>query len=497
MTVFSGMAVRDPDSTIWRRPVLLLLAVAAALAVRLGMVLFSQWQTGMTLEYLGGAYMMAADYGYSRTEIHRWIQVKRDLASYSKALSEDGRQIDRDHRPKIESDALIPQQWRLPGYSAFLLAVYRVFGEPLEQWAGIVGAVIGAFTPLLVYAIAVGMFRRPGAAMGAAWIAAIYPPLAVTSAMLLPVGLWLMILLVALLCIVQGAKSEGGRAYLWFLLGGLAIGLSCYFRSNGFYLWIFFGAALLITMAGFLRPILSTCVLALGVFAALAPWAIRNYDASGVLLWGSTGTGSTIWKSIGEYKNPWNVKNLDTVATKLAKKNGFESDGTIEADQWFKDKVKVYVREDPMFFVKAAAKRLMWQIAPPFETGYVNPHRTKGMFSHFRNEEGLSPMQVLVRHPGYVVRAYWERILVMLVSALGTLSIFALYFLKPDNKDHLRQTIILSVIPVYFIIIHALIVNHPRYLTPIIPLQIIAFTMVSSFLWRRYAHRFRRRANTH
>ena len=74
--------------------------------------------------------------------------VKRDLSDYSKALSEKGRQIDRGNRPEIETEALIPQQWRLPGYSVFLLAVYRVFGEPLERWAGIVGAVIGAFTPL-------------------------------------------------------------------------------------------------------------------------------------------------------------------------------------------------------------------------------------------------------------------------------------------------------------------------------------------------------------
>ncbi|MCG8545850.1 MAG: hypothetical protein MJE12_16750 [Alphaproteobacteria bacterium] len=496
MTVSSGMAVRDPGSTAGRRPVLLLLAFAAALAARLGMVFFSPWQTGMSLEYLGGAYMMAADYGYSRTEISRWSEVKRDLSDYSKALSEKGRQIDRGNRPEIETEALIPQQWRLPGYSVFLLAVYRVFGEPLERWAGIVGAVIGAFTPLLIYALTVAMFRRPGAALGAAWIAALYPPLAITSAMLLPVGLWITILLVALLCVVQGAKSEGRTAYLWFLLGGLVIGLSCYFRSNGFYLWLFFGAALFMVMAGFVRPLVSTAVLALGVFAALAPWAIRNYDTSGVLLWGSTGTGSTIWKSIGEYQNPWGVKNFDPVATKLAKENGFESDGTIEADRWFKDKVKQYAREDPMFFVKAAAKRLVWQIAPPFETGYVNPHRTKGMFSHFRNEEGLSPVQVLIRHPGYVVRAYWERILVMIVSALGTLSILALYFVKSGNRDHIRQAIILSVIPVYFIAIHALIVNHPRYLTPIIPLQIIALTVFLSILWQRYSHRLFRRTDS-
>ena len=113
------------------------------------------------------------------------------------------------------------------------------------------------------------------------------------------------------------------------------------------------------------------------------------------------------------------------------------------------------------------------------------------MFSHFRNEEGLSPVQVLIRHPGYVVRAYWERILVMIVSALGTLSMLALYFVKSGNRDHLRQVIILSVIPIYFIAIHALIVNHPRYLTPIIPIQIIALTMAISLLWERWTQRAR------
>jgi hypothetical protein len=129
------------------------------------------------------------------------------------------------------------------------------------------------------------------------------------------------------------------------------------------------------------------------------------------------------------------------------------------------------MREDPSFFVKTTIKRLFWTAIPPYETWYLNPHRDKGLLSHYKNNENLTPWQVLVRHPGYVFAAYWERLLVMLGSLLLLLAIAWVAFRKECEIG--RRALLISV-PAYYMAIHAVTVFAPRYQIPMLPIQLIA-----------------------
>ena len=457
---------------------------AAALAVRLAGALYSPYHSGMTKDYTGPCYMLACGYGYNRPGIDRWHSLKEELAEHSMRLAAEGKQLSRADRPELKGEPLRPLLFRTPGYPAFLLAVYRLFGEPLLLHAGIVQAVLGALHPLLVYLLAMGLLRRRGIALGAAWATALYPPIAFAAVMRLPGGMAILLVLAAAVCVQHGAERK--RYWAWMAAAGLLISASCYFRTNGMLLWVFLAAALLWRQGPWRRPLISTAVLAAGIYLGMLPWAVRNHQRTGRWIWGSTGTGMTLWKSIGEYPNPWGIKVDDVLTTRRAKAEGFESDLTPEADQWFRRQVSRHVRERPGFFVAAALKRLPWMAAAPFDTGYVNPYRTKGMFSYYLNQEHLRPHQVLLRHPGYVLRAYWERLLVMACSAFGTLSLVALVVVRRRRPSEAALT---AALPAYYVLLHAATVFAPRYLTVIIPLQIIASAWLVTAAW----HRLRRR----
>lgn len=453
--------------------------VLMALALRLFMALYSPWYSGMSRGYLGACYMLGAGYGYNRPEIDQWHRFKREIAAYSVELSRDGEQIDPEHRPWTDVKQLRPLHFRMPGFPAFLLVVYRLFGEPLEIHAKVVQAFLTALCPVIVFYIVLKLFQRSGPAYGAAWLTALYPPMAHASITVLPSGLSMAVLLLAILCWVHATTKP---SYRWMTIAGLLIAASCYFRPNSMMLWGVMGLAMLIRQRGWLRPILSTVILAGAIYAGMLPWALRNYVVSGRLLWGSTGTGMTVWKGIGQYENPWGIRHHDPYSQRIAREQGFECDLTPDANTWFIQQVKRHVRERPGYFVKAAFKRLPWILAPPFGTGYVNPYRTKGMFSDFREEEGLSPRQVLTKYPGYVVRAFWERILTMLISGIGSLSMVLLVFLKWPQR---RDVVMLLAVPVCLMVVYACTIFVARYLTPIIPFQMAALAMVVNEIIRR------------
>ena len=140
---------------------------------------------------------------------------------------------------------------------------------------------------------------------------------------------------------------------------------------------------------------------------------------------------------------------------------GFESDMSYEADVWFRDRVKQMTREDPGFFVASTLKRLPWVMMPSYATGIANPARDpeRGLFSHYMNNEGLRPTEVLTRHPGYVLSAYWDRMLVMVVGFAGAIAMVWLFFWLA--RRDLGKATLFAAVPLYYVGIHAPTINQP------------------------------------
>ena len=337
-----------------------------------------------------------------------------------------------------------------------------------------------AVYPLLVWILVRLLFERSGPALLAAWLTALHPALAFLDGTLLADGFAGLFLLSAMVALAAGVRS---RKLRWFLLAGLLLGTSAHMRSTMMYSWILLGAALFVALPRWSLPVKATVLVVLGLHLALFPWALRNHRLTGTWMWGTTRGGATLWESAGQFPNPWGMKLLDSAAREHAQAAGFESEMTPEADAWFVEEVLRAVREDPMFFVVAAFKRLPWILAPPYQVGYRNPNRTMGMNSYFVNEKGMSPWQVLLQHPDYVFAAFWDRMLVMLIGAAGMLGL--LWMAISRWRSHPAAVALLLAVPIFMVGFHAVTHVTPRYVASLIPYQMIGIGFAVSDLRSR------------
>lgn len=446
-----------------------ILLILVAFTLRISIVQTLKIWTGMTWDYQAAALMLSADYGYRRTAGHYWTM---EIGGYSQQLAKQGKIITPQDRPDLDITTLRPIQHRLPGYPAFLYGIYQLFGEPFTTWAGMAQALLTAFYPLLIYALAMRLFNHKTYAWIAAWLSALYLPFAFLSVVGLPIAFVSGFVLIALYCCARGLQE---RCYRDMFLTGLAIGAGCYFKSHIIYLWIFLGLYLLLVQKGWKRPILSISLMALGTYMLLLPWAYSNYAHSGKWLWGSTMTWVSIWKGVGENPNPWGVIMLDSYGTDIAKQNGFEDDVSPQAGEWFKTRFLSYLKEDPLFFINATIKRLPFTIAAPFSMGFANPNRTNGLHTDLLNKDGRTYLDVLFTNSMYIFKAYWERLIVMCISFAGSIALVTLACLSRERR---REALLLLVVPAYLITLHSAFLTGPRYLMPMIPCQLIAMVFV-------------------
>ncbi|MDM9631140.1 ArnT family glycosyltransferase [Robiginitalea aurantiaca] len=419
----------------------------------------------MTKSYISPVYMMSSGYGYSRPVGEYSADT---LNSFSVSLLDFGKTLNENNRPDLSGLDLQAMDFRLPGYPMLIFAVYKLTGEPIVRNMSIFQALISSFFPLLFYLIAILLTgQNVSLSLIATWIYALYPPLIYPSTNVLPGCIATGFLLLAIYFLLRAIKN--GSIYS-ILLCGIFIGVSTYFRSTALHIWVFIGFGLFWMTKRFLSSLKFAFIIGISSYLLLTPWAKFNYDNWGRWTYGSSASWCTIWECIGEFDNPWGVIRDDNYANKVAMANGFKDRATFKANDWFKNQVKSYVKENPIFFIKATMKRLPLVIAAPYETGYKNPYREKGIYSYFGNKEKLTPFQILLKHPDYVIKAYWERLLVMLISFFGFIStlIITIRFRKKYPLFLLVSSIML-----YYVLLHTLTNPNPRYFTILIPFQIL------------------------
>ena len=165
---------------------------------------------------------------------------------------------------------------RMPGYPVFLAAVRGVWGESLLA-ARLAQVVVGVAGVWLVWLLARAVYGEREAVAAAA-IAAVYPLLVLHTPLLLAETVFITLLLWGLLSLRAAAAEQrlGSAA-----LAGLALGLATLVRAS---LLPFVPLAAVVWVARWRlrrRAVQGAAVL-VGVFAAaIAPWVVRNYHASG------------------------------------------------------------------------------------------------------------------------------------------------------------------------------------------------------------------------
>jgi 4-amino-4-deoxy-L-arabinose transferase-like glycosyltransferase len=194
---------------------------------------------------------------------------------------------------------LIPSDMRMPGYPAFLAAIYAVFGRT-GMAVMVVQAVVDLATCVLVALMAARLApasKRAAAATAGLWIAALCPFTANYTAALLTEVLATFLTTLALVIFVfvlgdasmeRPLQSLERRELLkwagWFLLGGLVVGVGTLVRPETPLVLAAFALILSVRWrrrADWPKLALAGLWMAVGLLAALTPWAVRNARTMG------------------------------------------------------------------------------------------------------------------------------------------------------------------------------------------------------------------------
>ncbi|MEY2432912.1 MAG: hypothetical protein QOC92_2637 [Acidimicrobiaceae bacterium] len=169
-----------------------------------------------------------------------------------------------------------PTAFRPPLYPLFLGAIYKVTGDSIVA-ARLVQAGLGAATVVLLWLIAVRLFDRRTAHVVAA-LAAVYPPLVLTTTALMSESILIPIMLMGLLAALI-AREQGPSANWWIVLTGACAGLGILARPSSVTI---LPALVLLVLA---RPrtnwrasaAMKRAGLVVGAVAVvLLPWQLRN-----------------------------------------------------------------------------------------------------------------------------------------------------------------------------------------------------------------------------
>ena len=194
------------------------------------------------------------------------------------------------------SGQVVPTLSRLPGYPAFLAAVFAVFGWSNFRAVLLVQIVFDLGTCLLVADLARRMLSDQ-AAKAACMLTALCPFLANYSAAVLTETLEIFCTALALDCAIWGLAgwrrddaSPTWSKWLPWLACGLAVGACLMLRPDGGILLAALGAYLFLLLVSAIRkqrrnpdhapvlfPILrAAIILVIGALAPLVPWTLRN-----------------------------------------------------------------------------------------------------------------------------------------------------------------------------------------------------------------------------
>jgi hypothetical protein len=234
---------------------------------------------------------------------------------------------------------LMPLDTRVPGYPAFLAAIFSVAGQS-SRAVMFVQAFLDLATCFVIALIAARLapeISRRRVAIAGLWLAALCPFTANYTAVLLTETLVIFLTALAILLFVQaekggtaaaGASREEPRALSPWFLGGLVVGFGALVRPET---PLLAAAAGLICVTRWWRPLdwvkcaRAGVLMAVGLLLPLLPWAARNwrslhevqfltprylqmpddFSPRGFDAW----TGTWLWKFSDVYRTLWQLNS--------------------------------------------------------------------------------------------------------------------------------------------------------------------------------------------
>jgi 4-amino-4-deoxy-L-arabinose transferase-like glycosyltransferase len=402
----------------------LLLIVVLALLVRAAIGFWANGRgemEGLAWRYRSDAMALVVGYGFQRPAEDRPKQV--DLLPLADSLARRGERLSAAKVPPRDPGRWRPSGLHPPGYAWFLSIVYRTLGEPLLFWAKAIQAIVDSFACLLVFWLG-RRFVSSSAGLFAATAYAVFPPLAYLVTSHVADAFMPACVLGAFTLFVRGLET---RSFAWYAASGVAIGLACLLRPDLLLLPSFFLLGALAQPAARLRRMIGVGVLVVAAFLVLLPWGLRNQRVTGTFSLTTSAGGMSLFQSIGQFPNPYGIVFDDGVSADSARAAGFEGVDDPAASRYFTRRYLQIAKADPGLLVGHMLQRVPLGLAPLYHWGYDNRAYAGSSFYDFAYREHLSPLRALLRHPEAIFAAYWDRLLLGVLSLLLFIAGVALF----------------------------------------------------------------------
>jgi len=246
-----------PSPESLRLALVLCLVFAAALAARL---IWSAWTAPVPREYSDPGYYRATALSLARGQ------------GYSVHLSGGG--LLTGFQPGGEPTAFWP-----PGYSLFLAVNHVFFGEGLVV-ARTANAIVGALTIVPIYFIGCRLVGRAAGIVGAV-IAAMLPSLIFWTPLLFSDTFFTFLFASVVALLLYGQRPNGGPRWPFAFATGLLIGCTALVRGE---ILVLLPAAVLWWLLSGVRPraaLTAGSAMLVAAVLVLAPWSVRNIRAMG------------------------------------------------------------------------------------------------------------------------------------------------------------------------------------------------------------------------
>jgi 4-amino-4-deoxy-L-arabinose transferase-like glycosyltransferase len=318
----------------------------------------------------------------------------------------------------------------MPGYPLMLAGIYRIvgLGPTRLMWVRLAQVVLSTLTVLLIYLIAARLTESRKAGLLAGALAAIYPPFILANGLILSEVLNTAVFVLAIWLVFVAAER---RSWWWFALVGIAMGLAVLVRPVS--------APLIVAVPVYLafkkgydwrRIAWSSALVALGFVLVLTPWWIRNY----------------------------------TVYHKFVPLT------TISANP-------LLVSTYPSIPLTRREQAQMWPPAVAGDDLKANAYQTQLALTRLREQLSTDPIGLLGlrlwRTKSAVLASYAP--IGTAVARLGNyfhMLLVATMLLAPILFWRRPEVWFALSIPVFFVLVHAVMLIFPRYLFPAMPLVI-------------------------
>ena len=455
-------------------------AFAAALVLRLVLVstVDHSFTDGLELRYLVSTLSMASGQGLLHATQDAATEQRADTAARERQIA--GGRIDPEHPYPISARGYVPATLHPPGYSLLLLGYYAIGNfDGMVMLTRVTSALLDASVCVFLFLFVRNLFGV-APALVAAWVWVLLPA---PMLMLLALKPDAFSCFFAALVLCLASYTRLGRPWAWAQTG-VAVGVASCFRPE-FLAWpaVLFVCAW-IDSGRLWRSIAGAAMMGFAMLALLSPWLLWTYHAEGRPMLSSASAGGSMYEALGEDPaNPWGVKLNDAWVDDDARKRGFTTAWSPEADEFYRKLYWQCVREHPGAWVRnIVVNRLPGGLVPLFEL----PSSDHRFFYDYRQREGLTRLGVVMKHPDMVLKHKGPALLMATLSALLAVAMLAAAVIK---RRRWRQATWL-VLPWLFVIAALSVVKQiePRNVVGLVVLQASAAGVVIEHViagWQR------------